>query len=77
MSTDDAKDRDSDDLDEPRRKEPKRRKGEKQSSPLFPKLAAASPYNVMLVLSAAALCIGILCMVLELTSYGWSVSAKL
>lgn len=59
------------------REEPKRHTGEKQSSPFFPKLAAANPYSVMLVVSLAALFIGILCMVLELTSYGWSVSARL
>jgi hypothetical protein len=60
----------------PRRKEPKKRRGEKEASPLLAKLAAASPYNVMLVVSAAALFIGILSMFLELTSYGWSISAK-
>jgi hypothetical protein len=40
------------------------------------RLAESNPYTVMLVVSLAALLIGVLCLLLELGSYGFDIKAK-
>lgn len=52
-------------------------KEEKEKGPGFlAKLAESNPYTVILAASVTALLVGILCLVLELSSYGFDVKAK-
>lgn len=57
--------------------EKKEQEEEKEAKPsLLARLAEASPYTVMLGISLGALVIAVLCLVLELKSYDFDISAK-
>ncbi len=55
--------------------QPRQRKAHKATGSLVSRLSTASPYDVMLCVGLMAILLAILCLVIELTRYGWSIQA--